>query len=83
LILDHDIVERRIEAFRNLPWPISALTVISMSDEDLDDLDASSKATGAGHYWTVLNRVVTRIKEGASRISPALVSSLNRVKASR
>jgi phage FluMu protein gp41 len=63
LIRDLDILERRIQAMREIPWPIPALVVMQMSDEDLDQLDAAADAV---YYWSVLNKIVTRITEGKS-----------------
>jgi hypothetical protein len=61
LIPDLDILERRVAAMRDVPWPIPALTVISMTAEDLDLLDA---AADSPEYWRVLNAIVRRIQEG-------------------
>jgi hypothetical protein len=47
-------------AMRELPWVIPALTIIEMSDEDLDLLDA---AYDSPEYWSTLNMIVTRIQE--------------------
>jgi hypothetical protein len=63
LIPDQDILENRVQALRELPWPIPALVVIEMSDEDLDLLDA---AYDTPEYWSVLNRIVTRIEREAA-----------------
>ena len=43
-----------------LPWPIPALVIIEMTDEDLDHLDA---AADTDKYWTVLNAIVARIEK--------------------
>ena len=59
---DPDILENRVQALRELPWPIPALTIIEMTDEDLDHLDA---AYDHPHYWSTLNEIVTRIKEAS------------------
>jgi hypothetical protein len=61
VIPDQDILENRVQAMRELPWPIPALVVVSMTDEDLDNLDA---AADTDTYWGVLNEVVTRIQRG-------------------
>jgi hypothetical protein len=61
VIPDLDILERRMAAMRDLPLPIPALVVVSMTDEDLDRLDA---AADTDTYWTVLNEIVTRIQRG-------------------
>jgi hypothetical protein len=58
-----DILENRIAAMRELPWVIPALTIIEMSDEDLDNLDA---AADTDKYWTVLNGIVARIEKEAA-----------------
>jgi hypothetical protein len=63
LIPDADIVENRVQAMRDVPWVIPALTVIEMTDEDLDHLDA---AADTDRYWTVLNRIVARIEREAA-----------------
>jgi hypothetical protein len=60
LIPDADILENRVQAMRELPWVIPALTVIEMTDEDLDRLDA---AFDAPEYWGVLNGIGRRIQE--------------------
>jgi hypothetical protein len=62
VIPDADILENRVQALRELPWPIPALTIIEMTDEDLDHLDA---AFDYPHYWSTLNEIVTRIKEAS------------------
>jgi hypothetical protein len=63
VIPDADIVEGRVQAMRELPWPIPALVIIEMTDEDLDHLDA---AADTDKYWTVLNGMVTRIESEAA-----------------
>jgi hypothetical protein len=55
-----DILESRVMAMRELPWVIPALTIIEMSDEDLDLLDA---AYDSPEYWSTLNTIFTRIQE--------------------
>ena len=57
MIPDAHIVESRLTAFRELPWPIPALVIVGMTYEDRDRLAAASKAD----YWRVLNAIVTRI----------------------
>jgi hypothetical protein len=59
VIPDQDILENRLQAMRELPWVIPALTIIEMSDEDLDNLDAAYETDS---YWSTLNRIVTRIE---------------------
>jgi hypothetical protein len=59
VIPDVDILENRVQAMRELPWPIPALVIIEMTDEDLDNLDA---AADTDRYWTVLNAIVSRIE---------------------
>jgi hypothetical protein len=59
MIPNLDILERRIAAMRGVPWPIPALVIIEMTDEDLDLLDA---AADTDRYWTVLNAIVSRIE---------------------
>jgi hypothetical protein len=59
---DQDILENRLQAFIELPWIIPALTIIEMTDEDLDLLDAAYEQPA--EYWKVLNRIVWRIQEG-------------------
>jgi hypothetical protein len=63
LVPDQDILESRVQAMRELPWVIPALTIIEMTDEDLDNLDA---AADTDRYWTVLNRIVARIERKAA-----------------
>jgi hypothetical protein len=60
---DPDILESRVAAMRDLPWPIPALVVVSMTDEDLDNLDA---AADTDKYWMVLNAIVSRIEGKAA-----------------
>jgi len=60
LIPDQHVLENRVQAMRELPWPIAALTIIEMSDEDLDNLDA---AYDSPEYWSTLKTIVTRIQE--------------------
>ena len=55
-----DLLESRVAAMRDLPWVIPALTIIEMTDEDLDLLDAAYETR---EYWTVLNAIVTRITD--------------------
>ena len=43
MIPDQDILENRVQAMRELPWVIPALTIIEMTDEELDNLD--------GKFW--------------------------------
>ena len=62
MIPDQDILENRVQAMLELPRPIPALVVIQMTDEDLDRLDA---AYDSPEYWSVLNRIVTRIEREA------------------
>jgi hypothetical protein len=61
VIPDVDILERRVAAMRDVPWVIPALTIMEMTDEDLDRLDAVADAP---EYWRVLNAIVRRIQEG-------------------
>jgi hypothetical protein len=55
-----DLLENRIQAVIELPWIIPALTIIEMTDEDLDNLDA---AYDSPEYWSTLNTIVRRIQE--------------------
>jgi len=59
-----DLLENRVAAMRDVPWPIPALVVISMSDADLDHLDG---AADTDCYWSVLNEIVTRIQKGSEK----------------
>ena len=61
---DADILESRVQAMRDLPWPIPALVVVEFTDEDLDNLDA---AADSPEYWSVLNEIVSRIQKGAEK----------------
>jgi hypothetical protein len=63
LIPDQDILENRVQAMRELPWPIPALVVMQFRDEDLDHLDA---AYDTPEYWGILNRIVARIEKEES-----------------
>jgi hypothetical protein len=63
MIPDQDILENRVQAMRGLPWVIPALTVIEMTDEDLDLLDAAYEKP---EYWSILNRIVARIDKEAA-----------------
>jgi hypothetical protein len=63
VIPDADILESRVMAMRELPWVIPALTIIEMTDEDLDNLDA---AADSPEYWPLLNTIVTRIERKAA-----------------
>jgi hypothetical protein len=64
VIPDQDILENRVQAVRDLPWPIPALVVVEFTDEDLDNLDA---AADSPEYWGVLNEIVSRIQKGAEK----------------
>ncbi len=67
MIPDSYITERRLKVVKELPWPIPATVLISMTDEDLDRLASASDLD----YWSVLNAIVTRIQNGArSRDAP-------------
>ena len=59
-----DLLENRMAAMRDLPWPLAALTIIEMTDEDLDNLDA---AYDSPEYWSTLNKIVKRIQEEEAR----------------
>jgi hypothetical protein len=61
VIPDQDILEGRLAAMRDLPWPIPAIVIVEFTDEDLDNLDA---AADSPEYWGVLNEIVTRIQKG-------------------
>jgi hypothetical protein len=56
---DTDILERRLEQIRRLPWPIPAVMVLEITDEDLDALDG---AGDSDEWWRTLNRIIMRIK---------------------
>ncbi len=59
MIPDAEMVESRLRLVKELPWPIPALVIMRMTDEDLDLLAAASD----DEYWRVLNDVVSRILE--------------------
>ena len=59
MIPDAYITELRLKAVRELPWPIPAVVLVEMTDEDLDHLASASDRD----YWRVLNGVVMRILE--------------------
>ena len=63
MIPDQDILESRVMAMRDLPWPIPALVIIEMTEEDLDNLDG---AADTDKYWTTLNSIVSRIERNAA-----------------
>jgi hypothetical protein len=63
LIPDADILESRVAAMRDLPWPLPALVVVEFTDKDLDLLDA---AADSPEYWPLLNTIVTRIEREAA-----------------
>jgi hypothetical protein len=63
MIPDQDILENRVQAMRELPWPIPALVVMQFTDEDLDLLDAADSP----EYWSILNTIVRRIQEQEAR----------------
>jgi hypothetical protein len=54
-----DLLESRVQAVRDLPWPIPALTILEMSDFDLDHLDMTADTDG---YWPTLNAILSRIE---------------------
>jgi hypothetical protein len=56
---DAEILERRLEQLRWLPWPIPATMMLEITEEDLDALEA---ADGPDEYWHTLNHIVMRIK---------------------
>jgi hypothetical protein len=58
-----DLLESRIQAVIELPWVIPALTIIEMTDEDLDLLDTAYETD---EYWSVLNTIVSRIEREAA-----------------
>ncbi len=58
MIPDSYILERRLKAVRELPWPIPAVVLLEMTDEDLDRLASASDRD----YWRILNGVVGRIE---------------------
>lgn len=59
MIPDAHITDLRLKAVRELPWPIPAVVLVEMTDEDLDHLASASDRD----YWLVLNGVVMRILE--------------------
>jgi hypothetical protein len=63
LIPDADILENRVQAMRELPWPLPALVIIRFTDEDLDRLDA---AYDTPEYWPLLNTILRRIESEAA-----------------
>jgi hypothetical protein len=58
MIPDAAMVESRLRVVRELPWPIPALVVVGMTDEDLDHLAAAPNPTVV--YWRTLNAIVRR-----------------------
>ena len=63
MIPDLDILERRVAAMRDLPWPIPALVIMQMTPGDLDLLGV---AEDTDEYWRILNGIVHRIEGGAA-----------------
>jgi hypothetical protein len=63
MIPDSYILERRLRILRELPWPIPAAVVMSMTSEDFDALDAT---VGRDAYWRTLNRILTRVQRSSS-----------------
>ena len=63
MIPDADILENRVQAMRELPWVIPAVTIIEMTDADLDRLDAAFDTPG---YWPLLNTILRRIESEAA-----------------
>jgi hypothetical protein len=64
VIPDSYITELRLKAVRELPWPIPALVIVGMLDEDLDHLAAVSDED----YWRVLNGIVRRIESRSTTV---------------
>jgi phage FluMu protein gp41 len=60
VIPDVDILERRIAAMRDVPWPMPAVVLLQFTDEDLDRLDMAGDAS-RDDYWHTLNEIVRRI----------------------
>jgi hypothetical protein len=58
-----DLLESRIQAVRDLPWALSALTILEMTDLDLDHLDM---AADSPHYHLVLGAIIGRIEREAA-----------------
>ena len=54
-----DLLESRLAAMRELPATLPALTIIAMTDLDLDELDMAADSPG---YWPTLNAIVSRIE---------------------
>ena len=64
MIPDAEMVESRLRVVRELPWPIPALVIVGMTDEDLDHLAAASDED----YWRVLNGIVRRIESRSTTV---------------
>jgi hypothetical protein len=58
-----DLLETRVQAMRDLPWPMPAVVVVEFTGEDLDRLDT---AADSPEYWSVVNEIVTRIERKAA-----------------
>jgi phage FluMu protein gp41 len=58
VIPDLDILERRVAAMRDIPWPIPALVIIEMTSQELTQLDAAADTL---HYRSVLVAILKRI----------------------
>ena len=57
--MDTYITELRLKAVRELPWPIPALVIVGMTDEDLDRPAAAPNPTV---YWRTLNAIVSHME---------------------
>jgi hypothetical protein len=64
VIFDSFIIDLRAKVIRELPWPIPALVVVGLLDEDLDHLAAASDED----YWHVLNTIVRRIEARSATV---------------
>jgi hypothetical protein len=60
---DAEILRRRASACARLPWVLPATVLLGITDADLDALASAPDEK----YWTVLNRIVSRITSDEGR----------------
>jgi hypothetical protein len=62
MIPDVDMLEQRLKAMQDLPWPVPANVVMQITDEEWDHLAVAGDTL---EYWSTLNGIVRRIREDA------------------
>jgi hypothetical protein len=60
---DAEIIQRRVSACARLPWVLPATVLLGITDADLYALASAPDE----EYWTILNRIVSRITPDGSR----------------